>query len=301
VITPARNEAENLRRLGRCLTDQSVRASTWVIVDNGSEDETGAVAAGLARQNGWVKHVTAEAPAGATRAEPIVYAFHCGVHALPMTPDVLVKLDADISVGDDFFQRLLYEFGSDPSLGIAGGIGYEQQSDGTWRQRHGTGSGVWGGCRGYRWRCLQEILPLEQRMGWDTMDLFKANVRGWRTQAFPDLPFRHHRPEGIRDGTTAARWAAQGEAARYMGYRFSYLLLKTVYRALREPAALAIVVGYAFAAVRRDPVSGDEEMRAHVRSQQRARQIRHRIREARRPRQQLRSGGARSKARGRHL
>ncbi len=41
--------------------------------------------------------------------------------------------------------------------------------------------------------------------GWDGIDEFKANARGWRTMTFEDLPFRHHRREGERDGAACAR------------------------------------------------------------------------------------------------
>ena len=63
-------------------------------------------------------------------------------------------------------------------LGIASGIGYERGGDGVWRQRHGTGAGVWGANRAYRWACLQILLPLEERMGWDTIDLSRRQS-GW--------------------------------------------------------------------------------------------------------------------------
>ena len=38
-----------------------------------------------------------------------------------------------------------------------------------------TGSTVWGATRAYRWECLQQVLPLEERLGWDGIDEFKAN------------------------------------------------------------------------------------------------------------------------------
>ena len=107
-------------------------------------------------------------------------AFTAGLDALHPAADVVVKLDADISMEPDHFARLLAEFEQEPRLGIAGGIGYEEQEDGTWRQRHGTGAAVWGACRAYRVECLREILPLEEHMGWDTLDLMKAQVKGWR-------------------------------------------------------------------------------------------------------------------------
>ena len=47
-----------------------------------------------------------------------------------------------------------------------------------------------------------------ERLGWDGIDEFKANALGWRTTAFEELPFRHHRPEGERDGSA---WRARSE------------------------------------------------------------------------------------------
>jgi hypothetical protein len=287
IVTPARNEAANITRLGACLTGQRQLPKLWVIVDNASTDDTAAIASALASNHHWIRVVNADPTPGKTRAEPIVQAFHAGLAELEQPIDLVVKLDADISMDADFFVRLVNEFEQDRSLGIASGSCYEQQADRTWRQRHGTGSGVWGGCRVYRWTCLQDVLPLEKRMGWDTLDLLKAQVRGWRTVAFLDLPFKHHRPEGVRDGPTAARWAAQGEAARYMGYRFSYLVVRACYRGLGSPSAFAMIVGYLRAVVRGDPVYADDAVRAHVRQQQTLRQLPERVREARRTRRRL--------------
>jgi hypothetical protein len=187
----------------------------------------------------------------------------------------------------DHFERLLAEFERDPRLGIAGGIGYEEHADGQWRQRHGTGPAVWGACRAYRRGCLEEILPLEEHMGWDTLDLMKARVKGWRVEVFYDIAFRHHRVEGQRDGRRLRTSMIQGEAAHFMGYRPSYLLVRTLYRMLREPAAIGLLAGYVRARARRKPRCADLELRAYVRSQQSLRNIPRRAREALRPREVL--------------
>ena len=68
-------------------------------------------------------------------------------------------------------------------------------------------------------------------MGWDTLDLVKANVMGWETEIFFDLGFRHHRPEGKRDGHSLRTWTIQGEASHYMDYRISYLFARTLFQA----------------------------------------------------------------------
>ncbi len=85
-------------------------------------------------------------------------------------------------------------------------------------------------------------------MGWDGIDEMKASARGWHTHALTDLPFKHHRVEGQRDGSRRRARIAQGRAAHYIGYRPSYLVLRSLHHARREPAALAMMWGYADAA-----------------------------------------------------
>jgi glycosyltransferase involved in cell wall biosynthesis len=286
IITPYRDEAENLRRLAPCLVSQTATPAAWVVLDDGSSDDSGAFVTRLAAEHPWVRPVSSGGGALA-RGAPIVRAFHRGLALLDPMPDVVVKLDADISMGPDHFEQLLREFERNPRLGIAGGIGYEEQADGSWRQRHGTGEAVWGACRAYRRECLDHILPLEEHMGWDTLDLMKANVKGWETRVFYDLSFRHHRGEGERDGNRLRTTTIQGEAAHYMGYRIPYLVLRTLYRLLRDPAAIGLLVGYVRARVRRAPRCADRELVDYVRRQQSFRSLPARMREARRAREVL--------------
>jgi len=279
VVTPVRNELENLGRLAGCLAAQTARPEAWVVVDTGSTDGTPALAASLAREHAWIQLVAGRPRANLARGGPIVEALQTGLAALERVPDVVVKLDADVSFEPDYFERVLGQFAADPALGIASGTCYERRG-GVWRQRHVTGTTVWGACRAYRSSCLRELQPLEVRMGWDGIDEAKANVRGWRTRTFTDLPFRHHRVEGERDGSAVRARLAQGRAARYMGYRPWYLALRALHHARREPAALAMIGGFAAAIVARDPRCADPLVRAYVRRQQRFGSLPLRLREA---------------------
>src|SRR5215213_3761642 len=95
LVTPARNEAMNLRRLADSLVQQTRLPAAWVIVDNGSTDETVEVAQDLATRHDWVSVVTMPGEREATRGGPVARAFTAGLRHLPMV-DVIVKLDADI-------------------------------------------------------------------------------------------------------------------------------------------------------------------------------------------------------------
>ena len=279
VITPVRDERENLPRLAASIAAQTELPRAWLIVDNGSQDGTPELARALADEHPWIRLLTVPGSTSAERGAPIVRSLHAAIEALSAdAPDFVVNLDADISFEPYYFERLLDRFDADASLGIASGSGFELE-DGAWRQRHVTGSTVWGASRVFRWACLQEILPFEERVAWDGIDEFKANARGWRTLAFEDLPFRHHRREGERDGAWRAR-RNQGHAAYYVGYRPWYLVLRALFNARREPASLGMIAGYLAAAIRREPRSHDADARAYLRRQQSVRSLRLRSLEA---------------------
>ncbi len=279
VITPVRNEAENIRRLATALAAQSVVPSAWVLVDTGSSDDTPAIVATLTAEHAWIRAATLEGAQDLARGGPIARAFELGYSGLADKPDVIVKLDADTSFEPGYFERLLAEFEADPKLGMASGTCHELE-DGEWRERHVTGSTVWGASRCYRRQCLTDVLPLEQRMGWDGVDEFRANARGWKTHVFKDLPFHHHRREGERDGAKHLARLAQGRAARYIGYRFWYLALRALWNARKEPAALAMIWGYLQAALNREPQLADADARAYLRRQQSLRLLPSRAAEA---------------------
>jgi GT2 family glycosyltransferase len=269
VVTPARDEAENLPRLAACLVAQTVRPSAWIVVDNGSTDATPGLLFALARGHPWI-HVV-DAPGGELKrpGEAIVRAFHRGLEALAAhgEADVVVNLDADTSFEPDYFERQLSAFADDPSLGITGGACFEQE-DGAWRPVHVTRQQVRGASHAFRRECLEAVLPLEPRLGWDGIAQVRANARGWTTRALPDLPFKHHRRLGERDGARYRRWSANGRDSHFMGYRFWYLVLRAVHHARRDPFAFALVLGYLRAAMNREPRLADPAARAVLRREQ---------------------------------
>jgi N-acetylglucosaminyldiphosphoundecaprenol N-acetyl-beta-D-mannosaminyltransferase len=279
VVTPARNEADTLPNLAAALRRQSHGPLGWVIVEGGSTDATASVAEQIASDLPWTELLILPDVGSSGRGAPIVRALHAGFASIATAPDVVVNVDADVTMEPDYFERLLDRFLEDPSLGIASGSAWEP-INGISRQRFVTGGTVWGAMRAYRWQCLQDVLPLEERHGWDGADELKARARGWTTRTFTDLPFRHHRPEGTRDGTRWAHWRANGDTSYFLGYRPWYLLARMAHRVRREPAALGLAFGYAAAAARRAPRLDDANARAVLRSDQSLGNILARRREA---------------------
>jgi poly-beta-1,6-N-acetyl-D-glucosamine synthase len=274
VVTPARNEELNLGRLAAALEAQTLRPAEWLVVDDASTDGTAAVVAEVAHRSDWIRLLTRPAAdpnerlADGRRMARDLDGFLLGVRSLTAAVDVVVKVDADIDFDADFFEALIGRFDRDPLLGIASGTCYELD-DGEWLRRTKADTTVWGATRAYRMDCVADLEALEPCMGWDGLDEISVQLRGMRTQTFVDIPFRHHRPEGGRETTSLHQGDALGRAAWYMGYRPSYLTMRALYRARREPAALGMLWGYFGSAGRRAPRCPDERLVRALRERQR--------------------------------
>jgi glycosyltransferase involved in cell wall biosynthesis len=275
VVTPARNERENLARLAESVLSQRHLPAQWVIVDDGSDDGMDRVAAELAATHDWITVAgtgedAAELAEGRRRGRDLL-AFRRGIEALRTPVDVFVKVDADTSFDESYFATLMDRFDADPELGIAGGCCYEL-ANGVWERVKVSDSHPRGASRAYRWALREVVFELEPELGWDGVDEVLAELRGYRTAGFQDFGFRHHRKVGEREGLLRAG-TALGRQAWYMGYRPSYLLLRALYRARENFASLAMVWGYTAAAVTGAPQCPHEPVTTRIREGQRLRVV----------------------------
>ncbi len=275
IVTPARNERENLERLASSVLAQTLRPQWWIIVDDGSDDGMDQVAQRLADEHPFIRlERTGE---GSDRLEEgrrqgrDLLAFRLGVNRLPTPVDVFVKVDADTSFDAAYFATLMSRFAEAPALGIAGGTCYELE-DGVWERVKVNASHPRGASRAYRWELLDDVMALEPTLGWDGVDEVLAELRGFHTQGMTDIGFRHHRRVGEREGKLRAG-SALGRQAWYMGYRPSYLMLRAAYRARSNPASMAMLYGYAAAAAGGDPRCSHPSVVDRIRDQQRLRQV----------------------------
>jgi glycosyltransferase involved in cell wall biosynthesis len=269
VVTPARNEADNLRRLGTCLIQQTWRPEAWIVVDNGSTDGTADVVRAFADTHPWIRLVSIASDAEPVRGRSSVRAFNAGVTEVTKHPDLITGLDADVSFESGYFDGLRSEFERNPRLGIAAGMCYEPVGDG-WEPVHVTHPNLRGASLTYRRECLTELLPLEGRHAWDGIAVVRANIRGWQTAMVSDLRYFHHRPTGARDTSRFTSFAEEGDSAYYMWYRPSYMVIRTFYRTIgvRDPAAVGLVWGFARSALSRRSRHPEPGFREFVRSNQ---------------------------------
>lgn len=255
VISPARNEAEYLPETIRSMTAQTVPPAQWIIVDDGSTDGTGAVAANAAAEYAWITVVngagfspaSSSSRGGRAIEAKEIQAFHKGMTALAVLDwEFIVKLDADVGFGPDYFARCLAEFAKDPQLGICGGTIRNRMPDGSLADESHPAFHVRGATKIYRRACWDAIGGIVNGAGWDTIDEVTANMKGWNTRTVPGVDMIHYRPTGEANGLWK-NGVKNGLWSYIAGYHPLFFLLRCGRQLLRPPylmGSLALLHGY---------------------------------------------------------
>lgn len=274
VVSPVRNEAELIRHTLESVVAQTEPPSVWIIVDDGSTDETAAIVAEYEASAGYIKLLHLENDGAAKPADRLLWAaeavaFNNGLATIELDDfDYIVKLDGDLAFGPGYFATLMDEFEADPTLGMAGGYCYQPYKGGRLMEWNPQ-SHVRGPTKMYRVACFKEIGGIEPVYAWDALDVLKAQMAGWRTSSF-DLVVDHLKPTGSVGGLLKAR-SRQGVGAYLLGYHPLFLLARAARLSMASPYVLggfAFLGGYVKAAIRRPPRIADTETIAYLRRQQ---------------------------------
>ena len=270
VITPVRDEERYIESTIESILHQTILPAEWVIVDDGSSDRTGAIADRYAAQYPWI-HVVHRNNRGFRKSGGgVVEAFYDGYHSLEQKEwDFIVKLDGDLTFAPDYFARCFEYFDRDPKLGIGGGE-INHDIEGELKVEQNPRFHVRGATKIYRRACWEGIGGLWPASGWDTIDEVKANMLGWSTYAFPDLPLLHHRQTGMEEGLMRDR-VKHGVACYVSGYHPLFVAASCARRLSQKPrvvGSLGILYGFLKAHFTRPPRLKDRTYVAYIRGQQ---------------------------------
>ncbi len=272
IITPVRNEQAYVTRTLESVTAQTSRPGRWVIVDDGSTDGTGGILDAAAVRYSWIRVVHRADRGFRQSGAGVIESFHDGFTTLAgLAWDFLVKLDGDLSFDPDYFEQCFAEFDRDAKLGVGGGSirilvegrpVVETPGDPTFHVRGAT--------KIYRRGCWDAIGGLVMAPGWDTIDEVKANMLGWHTRTFKNIPLTQHRATG-RAEAPWKDWVKNGRANYMTGYHPLFMLLKCLKRAWARPfstAAAGLFWGFVSGYLERIPRAADADLQRYVRRQQ---------------------------------
>lgn len=274
LVTPARDEADNIARTIASVRAQTVLPVRWAIVDDGSGDGTGEIAERVAAGADWITVVRRP------RGLPVdfaskVHAVRAGVAAIgDVAYDFLGNLDADISVEPGYFAAVLQALQERPRLGIAGGH-VVQHYDGRSVPQQISPDSVAGGVQMFRreaWDQIGGLQPLRLG-GEDAAAEIRARSLGWETATLFDLPVRHEGQVLGRNVNPVKAWLVRGQVNHSLGYDPWFHAVASLYRALRQPpyglSGAAMLAGYLGAAARRSPLALEAQVVEALRREQR--------------------------------
>lgn len=246
VITPVRDEGAHIEKTILSMSAQTILPYEWIIVNDGSTDNTGQIVDHYSKKYAWIKPIHRSNRGFRKSGGGVVEAFNEGYSALATLQwDFLVKLDGDLSFDPDYFERCFKYFFAEPVLGIGGGEVYHDNSGSLVLEKNPRFH-VRGATKIYRKACWDALGGFIQAPGWDTLDEVKANMLGWTTHSFSDLKLIHHKYTGSADGTWGG-WVKNGRANYIAGYHPLFMIVKCIKRALDKPyliSALGLFFGF---------------------------------------------------------
>jgi biofilm PGA synthesis N-glycosyltransferase PgaC len=275
LMTAAYNEAAHIEKTIQSVLAQTVRPQRWVIVSDGSTDETDQIVGRYAQQNDFIRFMRMARPPGHSFRTKVV-ALQAGQKHLFEVPFAFIgNLDADITIGTTYFAELMERFCQNPKLGLAGGFVCEEAQGEYKRRASNRTHSVAHAAQLARRECYEAIggYQVLEYGGEDWHAQVSANMNGWETEAFPDLPIYHLRHTGA--GTNLLRSSFRlGKLDYSFGSDPLFEAIKCVLRIPSKPLVLGGVLrflGFAWLSLRREKRPVSLEFTSFLRSQQKAR------------------------------
>lgn len=270
VISPVRDEGHLIEKTISSIASQTILPVQWILVDDGSKDNTGELIDAYAQKYPWITAVHRPDRGFREPGTGVIDAFYYGYQFLQQTDwDFIVKLDGDLDLTTDYFESCFAEFNRDPKLGIGGGV-VGHKEDGKLQIEDNPLFHVRGATKIYRRECWQMIGGLIKAPGWDTVDELKANMLGWTTRSFLSLTLVQQRPTGATNSVWG-NWVKNGRANYISGYHPLFMFLKCLSRVRQKPyllTAVGLLYGYVSGYFAGIPRVEDQDLIRYVRNQQ---------------------------------
>jgi poly-beta-1,6-N-acetyl-D-glucosamine synthase len=274
LVSPCRNEAKYMRQTLDTVTSQSILPAKWVIVDDGSTDETPRILAEYAARFPWIQIVTRSDRGHRAVGPGVVDAFYSGYRSInPHDYDFVCKLDLDLRLPPRYFEILMQRMAANPAIATCSGKAYVEENGALIAERHGDETSL-GMTKFYRVSCFEAIGGFVREVMWDGIDCHQCRMKGWIACSWdePDLRFVHLRPMGSSQDSIYTGRMRHGYGQYFMGTGFLFMAASAVSRINQKPYVLgsaAMLWGWLKAALQRKPRYNNPEFRQFLRSYQR--------------------------------
>ena len=269
IVSPVRDESKYIRLTLDSIVAQTVRPQEWVIVDDGSSDNTPEIVQSYADLHPWIRLVRRNDRGHRKLGGGVIAAFKFGVTQIASpTYSYIAKLDGDMSFGPLYLERMFEQFDKHPKLAAVSGKVFREEG-GKLIEEATIDEHVAGQFKLYRREALEQIGGFVEEVMWDGIDVHSARMKGWDTFSFYDNEawLNHHRLMGSSDRSIWRGRMRWGRGIYFMGYHPLYAIASGVFRMRETPVVLGgllIILGYFKAMVTGAPRYENPEFRAYL-------------------------------------
>lgn len=239
IIIPAYNEEKNISLTLDSVLKQSLLPQKVVIVNDNSTDTTAEIIKEFTKKHNFISLVNTDSEQIHLPGSKVIKAFNRGLETLDENYDFIVKLDADLILPENYFERIAQIFSENPKVGMAGGRAFIEK-DGKWILESLTDDDhIRGAFKSYRKECFLQIGKLKSEMGWDTVDELLTRYYNWEISVDKSLEVKHLKPTGS-EYNKKSRYK-QGEAFYCLGYGFWITFLASLKLAFKKKKPLLFI------------------------------------------------------------
>jgi glycosyltransferase involved in cell wall biosynthesis len=277
LVSPCRDEARYMRRTLDSVAAQTLQPALWVVVDDGSTDQTPRILEEYGARLPYLRVVRREDRGTRAVGPGVIEAFYAGLESVDLDDfEYLCKLDLDLELPPRYFQTLVERMEADPRLGTCSGKPYfpHPQTGALVSEACGDETSV-GMTKFYRTECFRQIGGFVRQVMWDGIDNHRCRMLGWKARSWdePAVRFVHLRPMGSSQQSLWTGRKRHGFGQYFMGTGPVYMLASALFRAARPPlvvGGLGMLAGYFGAMIRGAARYEDPQFRRFLRRYQRA-------------------------------
>jgi len=262
LVTPCRDEAQYARRTLDSVTRQTVLPALWLIVDDGSKDQTPEILREYAQRFPFIRVITRGDRGERKLGGGVIDAFYAGYDTInPDEFDYVCKLDLDLDLPLTYFESLMQRMEGNPRIGTCSGKPYFRNVQGEMVSELCGDENSVGMVKFYRTECFKRIGGFVRELMWDGIDCHRCRMLGWIAISWDDpaLNFEHLRPMGTSHKNWWTGRVRHGVGQYYMGTGATYMLASSVFRIAHPPVvigAIAMMWGYVRSMLQRKPRYG---------------------------------------------
>ena len=266
LVTPVRNEEDNIPDLIESVRNQSITPLLWVFADDNSTDATAHLIKQAMKQIDYIHYIKSgevlqyghSSYARTVRAGfsfAVNYALKKGI-----AYDYLGLIDADAVPEKTYFEKLIHALQTSEKLGIVSGQLYLVKKGK--HKPENLGNRPRGAARFYKRQCYEEIEGFPNCPSPDAVSDIKAELREWQISRVMSAKCIHKR-KSLSEAGVWYRYSDNGKSAYYLNYHPVNALLTGMYITMtntRFYCGVAYLLAYFKALLRKDEQYHDAEI-----------------------------------------